>query len=120
MNDFNSPGKEIFIVFVAMPGIYCIQQEMAILVLPLEDQKSHLAFIVGDLADTNNPLDALLAASHSSIHESPKRWHVPKGTRNQTVGVTRGPIKRRKFLGISLSGFAGISLPRLLQLRGRA
>jgi len=29
-------------------------------------------------------------------------------------------IKRRKFLGIGLSGFAGFSLPRLFQFRTRA
>src|SRR6185436_670119 len=33
---------------------------------------------------------------------------------------SRMPIKRRKFLGVSLSGFAGLSLPGLFQSRAQA
>ena len=38
----------------------------------------------------------------------------------KTVGVCPGPIKRREFLRIGLSGFATLSLPGLFQLRARA
>src|SRR2546425_11923338 len=43
----------------------------------------------------------------------------PSGRPN-LVNASPMAIKRRKFLGIGLSGFAGFSLPRLFQLRARA
>src|SRR2546430_17674154 len=42
------------------------------------------------------------------------------GGRSNSVNASRMAIKRRKFLGIGLSGFAGFSLPRLFQFRARA
>ncbi len=44
---------------------------------------------------------------------------VTKG-KPDSVSVYPGPIKRREFLRIGLSGFATLSLPGLLQLRARA
>src|SRR5205823_14669340 len=40
--------------------------------------------------------------------------------RQNPVNASRMTIKRRKFLGLGLSGFAGFSLPSLFQLRARA
>ena len=40
--------------------------------------------------------------------------------KSNAVSVCPGPIKRREFLRIGLSGFATLSLPGLFELRARA
>ena len=45
---------------------------------------------------------------------------MPDSGKPNPVNDGPGPIKRRKFLGIGLSGFAGASLPGLLPLRAPA
>src|SRR3979490_2563769 len=46
--------------------------------------------------------------------------YMPINGKTKSVSACPGPIKRREFLRIGLSGFATLSLPGLLQLRARA
>ena len=46
--------------------------------------------------------------------------NLPASEKPNPASDTPGSIKRRKFLGLGLSGFAGFSLPKLFQAQAKA